>query len=419
MTAKHERIKRLLKNAFWFMLMVLSPATISWAAGQWEKAGDFYYLAKDTGDNFSGRSSGANKFSSKYLTYEGIDFLARAPDSRRDYGRLDLEGNNLFSVPIRPGMKIDSLHFLAGGNVGNSYINDAALRLYGDNYYYAVLTVIFAYQDGVYKSLSVPVFWDWFHLGSGEWSRNGARIKALGTNPVRKDCTMYHVSFANPRPAEPLKDILVMDSWLSDQPFSEVFAVTLKSPDTMESAPKQQQQFKSAAKNVDQGPADQKVEWRFNDGLEGWSTGNSANWDAEAFWQANSYGKKGAVVIPGCNWAGDKFSWIENKIALPDYPRLGLEFSRHSALFSELGKLWTDGLLRVIVKWGIVSETVYEKLYSGEWSTESVDLSKYKGKTVIIRFENHGGGRVQLGESTSAACDGEDAIIGDIRLTNK
>ena len=122
------------------------------------------------------------------------------------------------------------------------------------------------------------------------------------------------------------------------------------------------------------------------------------------------------VTIPACNWAGDKFSWIEKKVVLPVWGRINLEFLRHSAVYSELAKQWSDGLLKVIVKSAAGQETVYEKLYSGEWSTESVDLSKYKGKTVIIRFENHGAGLVRLGQSTSAVCDGEDAIIDNPRL---
>ena len=122
------------------------------------------------------------------------------------------------------------------------------------------------------------------------------------------------------------------------------------------------------------------------------------------------------MVIPACNWAGDKSSWIEKKIALPDEDKLGIQFLRHSALYSELDKQWSDGLLKVIVSGAETSETVYEKIYSGEWSLETADLSKYRGKIVTIRFENHGAGKVKLGESTSPACDGEDAIIDEIRL---
>ena len=76
-------------------------------------------------------------------------------------------------------------------------------------------------------------------------------------------------------------------------------------------------------------------------------------------------------------------------------------------------KRWSDGLLKVVVDG---TDTVYENLYSGEWGLETVDLSKYKGKIVTIRFENHGAGQVKLGESTSPACDGEEAIIDEIRL---
>ena len=164
----------------------------------------------------------------------------RGVDSWHDYGRLNLEGNNMFCIPIRAGIKVDEVHFLAGGNYSNSYEHDGLMRLYGDKYFYAVLTVIFVYQDGVYKELSVPVFWDWFHIGPSSWSKNGTRIKSLGENPVRKDCSMFHISFANPRPQEPVKDILVIDSWVDDRPFSDVFAVTLKSSDMLEAMPKEE-----------------------------------------------------------------------------------------------------------------------------------------------------------------------------------
>jgi hypothetical protein len=41
----------------------------------------------------------------------------------------------------------------------------------------------------------------------------------------------------NPSPAKPLRNILVSDSWLSDIPFSDIFALTLKSGDTLEAGP--------------------------------------------------------------------------------------------------------------------------------------------------------------------------------------
>ena len=66
--------------------------------------------------------------------------------------------------------------------------------------------------------------------------------------------------------------------------------------------------------------------------------------------------------------------------------------------------------------WAAGEEAAYEKLYSGEWGAELVDLSRYKGQTVIIRFENHGGGHVQLNQSSSSACDSEDALITEISL---
>ena len=410
-------MEKWLKKIFCTAVMILFPLSFSWAAGVWEKQENFYFLTKNTRQNFSLEAAGANKFASKYLNYDGIDFLVRGLESWKDYGRLNLEGNNMFSLPIRTGMKIEQVHFLAGGNFGNSYQHDALMRLYGDNYFYAVFTVIFVYENGSYKSQSVPVFWDWFHLGPGEWSKDGAKIKSLGKNPVRRDCSLFHISFINLHPQEPVKNILITDSWIDDFPFSEIFAVTLKSSDTLEAMPKEDRQFKSLAKVAAVESADKRTQWLFEHDLDGWVTGCSENWDADASWQADRYGRKGVAVIPACNWAKDKFSWIEKKIALPDADKLRMEFLRHSAVYSQWHKQWSDGLLEVIVKYDSgSSEMVYEKLYSGEWNLETVDLSRYKGKTVIIRFENHGAGQVALGESTSSACDGEDAIIDDLRL---
>ncbi|MCX5699452.1 MAG: hypothetical protein NTX01_07120 [Candidatus Omnitrophica bacterium] len=232
-------MNKVLLKFFCIALLILFPVALSWAQN-WEKQEDFYFLTKNNRDNFSLVGAGPNNFDSKYLKYEEVNFLVRGASDWKDYGRLDLEGNNMFFLPIRSGMKVDALHLLAGGNYSNSYEHDGLMRLYGDKYFYATLTVIFVYQDGVYQELCVPVFWDWFHIGSGAWSKNGARIKSLGDNPVRKDCNMFHISFANPRPSEPLKNILIMDSWLDDRPFSDVFAVTLKSQDTLEAEPKKE-----------------------------------------------------------------------------------------------------------------------------------------------------------------------------------
>ena len=226
-------MKKAAHKIFCTLVMILLSWTFSWA-GNWEKQADYYFLTKNNRDNFSLTGAGPNKFTHKYLKYDGVDFLVQGPDSWKDYGRLNLEGNNMFSLPIRAGMKVAQVHLLTGGNYSNSYEHDGLMRLYGDKYFYATLSVIFVYQDGAYKEQSVPVFWDWFHLGPGEWAKDGARIKSLGQNPVRKDCSMFHLSFTNPRPSEPLKDILIMDSWIGDRPFSDVFALTLKSSDIME-----------------------------------------------------------------------------------------------------------------------------------------------------------------------------------------
>lgn len=216
---------------------MLSPVLVSWAAEPWEKEGSFYFLTKNSRDYFSAQAPGSNTFSSKYVTYDGIDFLVKGPGDWKDYGRLDISGNNSFSVPIPPGSTVVEIHLLAGGSYSNSYKEDPLLKLYGDNYYYSVITVLFAYADGSFKSLSVPVFWDWFHLGRMDWSKEGAKIKSLGDNPVRPGCNFYHLSFSNPSPAKPLRSILISDSWLSDVPFSDIFALTLKSSDAFQSVP--------------------------------------------------------------------------------------------------------------------------------------------------------------------------------------
>ncbi len=222
-----------MKKVFCIAVMILFPVALLWA-GNWEKQGDYYFLTKNNRDNFSLVGAGPNKFAHKYLKYDGVNFLVRGASDWQDYGRLNLEYDNLFSLPIRGGMKVDEVHFLAGGNYSNSYEHDGLMRLYGDKYFYATLTVIFVYEDGTYKELSAPVFWDWFHIGPGAWAKGEARIKSLGENPVRKDCNMYHISFTNPSPLVPVKNILITDSWIDDRPFSDVFAVTLKSLDTME-----------------------------------------------------------------------------------------------------------------------------------------------------------------------------------------
>ena len=228
-----------MKILFCAAVIILFPWTSSWGVSlPWESQGNFYFLAKNTRDSFSATGPGANKFHSKYLTYDGVDFLVKGADDWQDYGRLNLGNNNMFMVPVREGMKLEEIHFLASGSYGNSYDHDSLLRMYGANYYYSVLTVTFAYQDGTYKILSAPVFWDWFHLPSIGWSKDGVKSMPVGVNPMRKDCTMYHISFANPKPTQAIKNILISDSWVGDLPFSDVFALTIKSSDIMQAIAK-------------------------------------------------------------------------------------------------------------------------------------------------------------------------------------
>ena len=225
-----------MKTALTFFIIVLALTPTAWGLAQWEFKGNSYFLTKNTRDNFSASGAGSNTFPSKYLTEDGINFLVKAPGTWPDYGRLNLGNNHFFSVPIQMGMKVEDIHFLASGDYGNSYLHDNLLRQYGENYYYSVLTVTFVYTDGTYEILSAPIFWDWFHLPSIGWSKDGAHSKVVGLNPVRKNCTMYHLSFTNPKPLIPLKNILVSDSWVSDQPFSDVFALTIRSSDKLPAA---------------------------------------------------------------------------------------------------------------------------------------------------------------------------------------
>lgn len=222
-----------MKKALFIVLMFLLPS-LSLAAGTWETQGNLYFLSKNTREYFSAPGAGANDFANKYQNFDGIDFLVKGPKEWTDYGRLNLEGNNSFALPIASGTKLEELHFLAGGNYGNAYKNDSLLSLYGANYYYGTITVFFTYQDDSHKVLSVPIFWDWFHLPSQGWSKDGAKIKSIGNNPVRNNCAMYHITFINPKPSEPLKNVLISDSWVGDFPFSDIFAVTVKSNDVLE-----------------------------------------------------------------------------------------------------------------------------------------------------------------------------------------
>lgn len=217
-------MKKIIIFALWISLL---PVFL-FASDPWEKEGNYSFLTKNSRDYFSAEAPGSNSFASKFLTYDGIKFLVKGPDSWKDYGRLDLTFDNMFSLPVKEDTWVKEVHLLAGGSYSNSYKDDPLLKLFGDNYYYSVLNLIFVYTDGSYKSLSAPMFWDWFHLGRREWSRGGVKVKSLGDNPVRKNCNFYHLSFNNPAPEKALRNILVSDSWLEGIPFSDVFALTIK-----------------------------------------------------------------------------------------------------------------------------------------------------------------------------------------------
>jgi len=227
---------RMFKKILIVITIILLPLA-AWAGERWERKGNSYFLAKSR-ENFALEGAGPNMFAARFLKYDGVEFLVKGPDEWKDYGRLDLEDNKIFALPIRQGAKIEEVHLLCGGNYSNSYEHDDLMRLFGEKYFYATLSAIFVYEDGVYQELSVPVFWDWFSIGLGTWSGNGAVIKSLGENPVRQKCSIFHVSFTNPRPDKPVKDILLTDSWIDDRPFSDIFALTVKSAASLEPAAK-------------------------------------------------------------------------------------------------------------------------------------------------------------------------------------
>jgi len=132
-----QRVKVLRSNAMKKILcaivILFLCLTTSWAAAsQWESQGNSYFLTKNTRESFSAAGAGGNKFLGKYLTYDGVSFLVKGADDWQDYGRLNLGSNKMFRVPLRSGMKVDEIHFLASGNYGNSYEHDALLHLYGE-----------------------------------------------------------------------------------------------------------------------------------------------------------------------------------------------------------------------------------------------------------------------------------------------
>ncbi len=309
------------------------------------------------------------------------------------------------------------MHILTGGNIGNQYISDEILKKFGDSYFYTTFTLVFVYDDDTYQFLSAPVLWDWRASFLNQWKAEKVMVTYAGQNPVRQDAGIFHISFFNPEPAKNVKNILLSDGWLRDYPYSDIFAVTLKSQDYLAAIPKKDIAFSLPEKKSaqDMGP-DTRNSWDFANDFDGWISGCSDSWDAEAEWTKESYGQKGAATLPACLWGADKYTWIEKKISIPPWGELKLEFSRHSGSFSNFSGQWSDGLLKVIVFYNGNEYVVYERLYSGDWCKEWIDLGKYKGETVVIRFENHGGGKVTIGEYNSPTCDGEEAIISEIKL---
>ena len=79
-------MKKTLQKIFCLGLMVLFPVALSWAAN-WEHQGEYYFLTKNNRVNFSLVGAGPNKFESKYLKYNGVDFLVQGASDWLDYGQ--------------------------------------------------------------------------------------------------------------------------------------------------------------------------------------------------------------------------------------------------------------------------------------------------------------------------------------------
>ncbi len=384
----------------------------------WEKEGDYYFLRKNTRDYFSGGSTEKRECATKYLTFNGIDFLVRDENKWDDCGKIELADNKICSLPVGDNKEIEELHLLIGGNIGNIYGNDEKLKQFGDSFFSSVVIAIFRYNDNTFKEASIPIFWDWASPSFDNWESNNARLIHLGKNILRKDgCSLYQASFTSLNNNKKMVNIILTDGWLSTYPSTDIVAVTIKSRDRLDSVLKKDLSFElSKSTPIEETKPDNKLKFGFEDGLQGWITGQSQNFSGKVNWNKELYGNKSVISIPAFNFREDHYSWMERKINLPSWQNIIMRFLRHSGAWSEYANCWTDGMLKVVLVRNDQEEVLYEKLYSGDWVVEEVDLSKFRDTMVTIRFEAHGAGNVTTSATTHPWCDGEEAIIDNIEI---
>ncbi len=137
---------------------------------------------------------------------------------------------------ITNGATVEEAHLLIGGNIGNVYLAETPSEyayLIGSGDEWGEIYVTFNYEDSTSETLSVSIPWDW-SSPPGDWTGTYAYRKYVGINPVRcSRCTMFEAGFINPNPAKKVMSIKVSDDWVSWYPWSDVFALTLKSADVL------------------------------------------------------------------------------------------------------------------------------------------------------------------------------------------
>ncbi len=145
-----------------------------------------------------------------------------------------------FSTPTvgqqESGAIVEEAHLLIGGNIGNVYLAETPPEyayLIGTGDEWGEIYVTFNYEDSTSETLSVSIPWDW-SSPPGDWTGTYAYRKYVGINPVRcSRCTMFEAGFINPNPTKKVISIRVSDDWVSWYPWSDVFALTVKSSDVL------------------------------------------------------------------------------------------------------------------------------------------------------------------------------------------
>lgn len=136
------------------------------------------------------------------------------------------------------GAIVEEAHLLIGGNIGNVYggeIPPEYAYLIGTQDLWGEIYVTFNYEDSTSETLSVSIPWDW--LPPSDWTGTYTYRKYVGRNPARcswcPQVTMFDAVFTNPNPTKKVVSIKVSDDWVGVYPWSDVFALTLKSPNSL------------------------------------------------------------------------------------------------------------------------------------------------------------------------------------------